>query len=164
MPPPRTDAPLLPSVLDRLIDDAPESPRDPIRSDSQTLRNIIQSVRRDLEQLLNSRRRFQSWPAELKELTQSSVGYGLLDVSGKDLASPAGREEFRRSVEQLIRAFEPRFQAVHVQLLDNKEQLDRTFRFRVDAILRAEPVPIEVVFDSQLEPSTGSFDVKGHMQ
>src|SRR5687767_5986151 len=155
MAPPRSDAPLLPSVLDRLIDDSPETARDAIRSDSQLLRAIVQAVRRDLEQLLNSRRRFKTWPAELKELQHSAVGYGLPDVTGKDLASSAGREDFRRGVEQAIRTFEPRFQSVHVQMLNNAEQIDRTLRFRVDAVLRAEPVPIEVIFDSQLEPSTG---------
>lgn len=158
----RTDTPLLPSVLDRLIDDAPEASRDPIRSDGQALRAIVQSVRRDLEALLNSRRRFKSWPAEFKELHESSVGYGLPDVTGKDLSSSQGREEFRKGVEQVIRTYEPRFQAVHVQMLSNADEIDRTLRFRVDAVLRADPVPIEVVFDSQLEPSTGSFDVKGH--
>jgi type VI secretion system protein ImpF len=45
-------------------------------------------------------------------------------------------------------------------MLDNAEAVDRTLRFRVDAVLRAEPVPIEVTFDSQLEPSTGYFDVR----
>jgi type VI secretion system protein ImpF len=158
----RSDTPLLPSVLDRLIDEAPEASRDPIRSDGQALKLIVQSVRRDLESLLNSRRRFKSWPDEFKELRQSSVGYGLPDVTGKDLSSSQGREEFRRTVEQVIRTYEPRFQTVHVQMLSNAEEIDRTLRFRVDAVLRAEPVPIEVVFDSQLEPSTGSFDVKGH--
>jgi type VI secretion system protein ImpF len=164
MPKPRTESPLLPSVLDRLIDDAPETSRDPVRSDGQTMRSVVQSVRRDLEQLLNCRRRFKAWPSEFKELSQSSVGYGLPDVTGRDLASKAGREEFRRNVEQVIRTYEPRFQAVHVEMLSNSEKIDRTLRFRVDAILRAEPVPIEVIFDSQLEPSTGSFDVKGRLQ
>jgi len=158
---PRTDTPLLPSVLDRLIDDAPEAARDPLRSDAQVLKAIVQSVRRDLEQLLNCRRRFQPWPRQLRELQKSSVGYGLPDVTGKDLASTSGREEFRRSVEQVIRTFEPRFQSVDVQILSNADEIDRTLRFRVDAVLRAEPVPIEVIFDSQLEPSTGSFNVKG---
>jgi len=159
----RTDTPLLPSVLDRLIDDAPEASRDPVRSEGQALRAIVQAVRRDLESLLNSRRRFKSWPAEFKELQQSSVGYGLPDVTGKDLSSSQGREEFRKSIEQVIRTYEPRFKTVHVQMLSNADEIDRTLRFRVDAVLRADPVPIEVIFDSQMEPSTGSFDVKGYV-
>jgi type VI secretion system protein ImpF len=150
-------------VLDRLIDDAPEAARDPVRSDAQVLKSIVQAVRRDLENLLNCRRRFQPWPRVLAELQRSCVGYGLPDVTGKDLASKAGREEFRRSVEHAIRTFEPRFQSVTVQILSNAEEIDRTLRFRVDAILRADPVPVEVVFDSLLEPATGNFNVKGHM-
>ena len=118
---------------------------------------------RDLEQLLNSRRRFLPWPAELKE-PGSRQWVTACRTSRGGTWRRSRAEEFRRSVEQVIRTYEPRFQAVHVEMLSNSEQIDRTLRFRVDAILRAEPVPIEVIFDSQLEPSTGSFDVKGRLQ
>jgi len=42
------DQPLLPSVLDRLLDDDPGVSRDPPRSRHQVLRELKQSVRRDL--------------------------------------------------------------------------------------------------------------------
>ena len=45
--------------------------------------------------------------------------------------------------------------------LPNAEPADRTFRFKIDAMLIAEPAPEPIVFDSELRPGTGDFEVKG---
>jgi type VI secretion system protein ImpF len=34
-------------------------------------------------------------------------------------------------------------------------------RFRIDALLQAEPAPEPIVFDSALQPVTGNVEVKG---
>ena len=34
-------------------------------------------------------------------------------------------------------------------------------RFRIDGVLYAEPTPEPIVFDSTLEPATGSVQIKG---
>lgn len=157
----REDLPLLPSLLDRLIDDDPGQSRDPAYARGQVLQDLVAAVARDLEDLLNTRRRCTQWPATLTELERSVVGYGLPDLMGGDLASPGGRESFRRTIERTIRVFEPRFKTVKVELVEAADEIDRTFRFRIDAILFAQPVPAPVVFDSQLEPATGGINVKG---
>ncbi len=155
------DQPLVASVLDRLLDDDPLRAREPPKSRHQLLRDLKQSVRRDLENLLNTRWRPMEWPAELAELERSLVNYGIPDVTGQELGSQSGRQEFRRAVEAVIRRYEPRFKQVRVEMLDNAERLDRTLRFRIDALLYAEPAPEPVVFDSAFEPSTGNVEVKG---
>jgi type VI secretion system protein ImpF len=43
---------------------------------------------------------------------------------------------------------------------ENSDALDRTLRFRIDALLYAEPAPEPVVFDSQLEPSSATIEIK----
>jgi type VI secretion system protein ImpF len=48
-----------------------------------------------------------------------------------------------------------------VELVANPEPGDRTLRFRIDALLRADPSPEPVVFDSTLEPATHTFAVQG---
>ena len=48
-----------------------------------------------------------------------------------------------------------------MQLLKNPDPLDRALRFRIDALLHADPAPEPVVFDSELKPLTASFEVKG---
>jgi len=55
MPSPLTQESLIPSVLDRLLDDDPASAREAPKARTQVLRELKQSVRRDLEWLLNSR-------------------------------------------------------------------------------------------------------------
>jgi type VI secretion system protein ImpF len=152
---------LLPSVLDRLLDDDPDVKRETAKSRNQVLREMKLSVRRDLENLLNTRRRAGPLPPELAELNRSLVGYGLPDFTGTDMTGAEAREEFRQAVEAVLRAYEPRFKTVKVHLLEGTELLDRTLRFRIDALLYAYPAPEVVVFDSAVEPLTGDVQVKG---
>ena len=48
---------------------------------------------------------------------------------------------------------------MRVHLLVNAESRDRTLRFRVDALLHADPVPEPMLFNSVADPATGGFDV-----
>ena len=151
---------LTPSVLDRLLDDAPEMQSEPATSRSQVLRELKIAVRRDLENLLNTRRRFREWPEELTELNKSLVHVGIPDFTSGNMGSAAAREECRRTVEEAIRTYEPRFKAVEVQLPENVESLDRTLRLRIVGTLYAEPAPEPVVFDSVVEPTSGAFEIR----
>jgi type VI secretion system protein ImpF len=157
----RPDQPLVPSVLDRLIDFEPDISREPPKNRTQVLRELKQAVRRDLENLLNTRQRCLPPPPGLAELKQSLVNYGIPDFTGANLASPREREQFCRTLQTVLRQGEPRFKSVQVHLLTNAEPLDRTLRFRIDALLHADPAPEPVVFDSLLEPGTGTVTVKG---
>jgi type VI secretion system protein ImpF len=153
--------PLVASVLDRLLDDDPTVSREAAKTRHQVLRELKQSVRRDLENLLNTRRRCLAVPEDLPDLEQSLVNYGLPDFAGSKMSSATAREELGPIIEALIRTYEPRFKLVKVQMLTNVEPLDRTLRFRIDALLHADPAPEPVIFDSALEPVTGTFQVKG---
>ena len=63
--PPRVQLPL----LDRLIDDAPEQhDRQAAVAPAEALAALRRSVRRDLEALMNARRRWRSWSPALTEL------------------------------------------------------------------------------------------------
>jgi len=157
----RRDQPLEPSILDRLLDEDPSVSRDVPKPRHQLLNELRQSVRRDLENLLNTRCRVGKLPDDLKELPKSLVDYGLPDFRAVDVQGADGRQRLRAMIERVIRTYEPRFKTVQVQVLDNSDRLDRTLRFRVDAMLHAEPAPEPVVFDSALEPSTSRFEVKG---
>jgi len=88
------------------------------------------------------------------------VNYGIPDITGADLASTGQRERFRQIMERVIQHFEPRFKKVSIEMLDNIDPADRTLRFRIDALLHAEPAPEPVVFDSAMQPSTGNVEVK----
>lgn len=156
------DAPvnLLPSVLDRLIDDNPDAAQDPPRTRGQQLTALRDSVRRDLEALLNHHRRCISPPAALTELSQSVVEYGAPDFLALFTGASAFREQFRRSLEDIIRRYEPRFISVKVILKETSEN-DRTLRFRIEAVIYAEPAPEAVSFDSRLDPSSHAYSIGG---
>jgi len=156
----RDDQPLVASVFDRLLDDDPANSRETAASRRQILRELKQSVSRDLENLLNTRQRCGQWPAPLEELEQSLVNYGIPDFTGVNMSVPSERERLRGIIQRVLEQFEPRFKSVRVKLLDNSEAFDRTLRFRIDGLLDVDPAPEPVVFDSQLEPTTATFEVK----
>ena len=149
------------SVLDRLLDEEPQRAKDSPIGGRQALMAMRRAVGRDLENLLNTRLRCRSSPADLRELDLSLVNYGIPDFTGANLATSERRGEFRAAVEQVIRRYEPRFTAVSVIMLENTERLDRTLRFRIEALMRADPVPEPVVYDSVVDPVSRSVSVKG---
>lgn len=156
-----SDQPLVPSVLDRLLDDEPTVTREPMKARHQVLREMKLSLRRDVENLLNTRRRATAWPGHLSELERSLLNYGIPDIAGLDLTTGEGRELLRQIIETELREFDPRFKSVRVEMIEPADRSERTLRFRIDAVVYAEPAFEEVVFDSSLEPATGEIEVKG---
>src|SRR4051794_24206660 len=148
----RADQPLIPSVLDRLLDFEPDLSREAPRSRNQVLRELKLSVRRDLQNLLNTKTRCASWPPHLEELKQSLVNYGIPDFTSAGMRANKDREEFCRILQVVIRQHEPRMKGVKVSLIENEEPLDRTLRFRINAMLQADPAPEPIVFDSAVRP------------
>ncbi len=153
--------PLILSVLDRLLDDDPQVSREAPRSRSQTVADLKRAVRRDLEDLLNTRCRCTGWPPELKELENSLVNYGLPDFSGTHMRAAEDPRQFIALIEGMIRRFEPRLANIRVELIRNAQPLDRTLRFRIDAFLPIDGGSERVAYHSSLETSTGAFQVEG---
>ena len=151
----------LPSILDRVLGDSASLASARPRSRAQQLTELRNSIRRDLEALLNTHRTCRSPPADLTELERSIQQYGVPDFLSVNAGAIAVREELRRSLEEIIRRFEPRFKSVTVVLLEDAAQPDRTLRFRIDALMYAEPAPEPVSFDSMLDPPSHSFSVSG---
>lgn len=147
---PRAQLPL----LDRLMDDAPDQLRDPPLSPAEAMEALRASVRRDLEALLNARRRWCSWPAELTELAASPVGYGIPDFTAGAMNEPGRRDLLRAEVEATIRRFEPRLVSVKVALIESANKLDATLRLRIDGLLHADPAPEPVAFDTTVDSTT----------
>lgn len=159
----RPDQYLLPSVFDRLLDDEPDTQVETPHSRAQLLRELKTSVRRDLENLLNTRISLYPVPDDLPELKTSVLNYGIPDFTGLSMSSREQRERLRLLVEDAIRRFETRFISVRVELTaaqrSNNVQ-DRTVHFRIEGLLYAEPAPEPVMFDSQLRPQLGDFEVR----
>ena len=161
---PRVDNELsiLPSVLDRLLDDEPGTSREPIPNRFQNLRELKKAVTRDLEDLLNTRQEMlEELPSEFAEVSRSLVSYGLPDFTSFSLLSKHDRNRIRRAVEQAIANFEPRLARVNVTLEPPRDN-DRALRFHIEALLRLEPAPELVTFDAVLQLTTQRYVVQGH--
>jgi len=159
MPRHDADPPLNPSVLDRLIDLEPRISTEPPAGRAGQLARIKEAVKRDLEWLLNTKQTPEA-PSGLDELDASSWSYGLPDLSTAGMSSVKDRERLRLTIESAIRRFEPRLQGVEVTPVEARTA-DRSIRFRIDAMLRVEPAPEPVTFDSMFQLATRAFQVRG---
>lgn len=148
-----------PSILDRLLDEDPSKRVEGEKDRYQVTRELRESVRRDLEQLLNTRFRIVSQEPHQKELEKSLVNYGLPDLATVNLVDEDTRAEFCRTIEATIKRYEPRFKTVQVSALDNASETDRAVRFRIDAVMHADPAPEVIIFDSVLEPVSRAVDI-----
>ena len=153
--------PALPSVLDRLFDDEPSSRSERAQTLQQLAAALRDAVRRDLENLLNARLRPQPPPEGLEELEQSSFEYGIPDFSGANLSTGERQRKYLRAIEAIIRRHEPRFSNVKVHPVEDRQSTFRTLHFRVEAVLRVEPAPESVLYDSQVDLLSRTFRIQG---
>ena len=147
-------------LLDRLIDDAPDRLAEPPLSAAETLVLLRRSVRRDLEALLNTRRRWRSWPVGYSELAVSPIGYGIADFAAGAFNDVNRRDELRAGIEETIRLFEPRLARIRVTLLEGQSTLDAVLRLRIEAMLRVEPAPEPIAFDTLVDAANAEVQVK----
>lgn len=149
-----------PSILDRLLDNEPDINVEADKNRHQQMRELHSSVRRDLQNLLNTRYRIVAPPDELTQLENSLLNYGLPDLATVNISDLEKKKNFTRLLEKILRTYEPRFKAVKVILQDNKDKTDRTLKFRIDATLYADPAPELIVFDSVLDPVSRTVNVE----
>lgn len=147
-----------PSILDRLIDDRPDLTTESGNRQHAGIKDLRESVRRDLEHLLNTRHRALSVPEGPLDL--SLMNYGLPDLQTINFVSSEGRIAFCHLLEQQILSFEPRFKSVRVTMLAREREHEQTVRFRIEALMFADPAPEEIVFDTALEPITHAVNVQ----
>lgn len=152
--------PLLPSVLDRLIDTEPDVTTEPPWQQMQTLSQYRLCVLRDIENLLNARPAVLHVAETFQEVAQSVLTYGLPEFTAVEIGSRDQREQLRRAVEITIERFEPRLRDVHVALHPHASRFDRTLRMTIHALLWVEPDPEPIAFDTLVQPSSGSCKIE----
>lgn len=143
------------SILDRLIDD-----EDQPKAQSMGMADLRRAIRRDLEMLLNTRRRCLRWDASLDQLDASVFGYGLPDLLSLDLADERDRESFMNKVADIIRKSDPRFREIRTTMLQNTDDLDRTLRFRIEAVVKVSPAEEQILFDSVVDPASKNITIR----
>ncbi len=159
MPPVRNEKKLLPSILDRLVDQDPRGRGSEQFQASRNLADLKASVKRDLEWLLNSKRALAEQPEGLDHLNRSLLAYGLPDFTTSTLSNAEDRKYLLQSVHDAVTRFEPRLTDVRV-VLDDTREFDRSIRFRIEGVLNVEPSPEVVSFDSELQLHTKAIKVQ----
>lgn len=147
------------SILDRLIDHEPGISRESPSSRSTTLKQLKESVRRDLEWLLNTRETGGDDIGDLPELSRSLATYGLPDFTNLGTSNLSDQKRMRLAIQNAIEIFEPRLQDVQVTL-DPLQANDRLLHFRIDARLKVDPAPEPISFDTVLQLTSGEYEVK----
>lgn len=149
------------SVFDRLIDLEPGTQVENSLSRSQSVRLLKSAVRRDLEWLLNTRRICEPPDEGLKEVNRSAYVYGLQDLSALTMAASADRNRLTRQILGTINMFEPRLANVRLVLVETPDSAKKDVHFRVEAMLRMDPVPEPITFDTVIELKSGNCRLTG---
>jgi type VI secretion system protein ImpF len=129
------------SILDRLIDSNPNARTDAPLNRANSMRQLKSALRRDLEWLLNTRQSPEAVGEGTSELRRSLYNYGLPDTTA-------------------LTTFEPRLMGVRVTL-EPVTAGSRILRFQIQGLLRVDPAPERVAFDTVLELTKGEYEVKG---
>ena len=153
------EGPVTLSVLDRLIDQDPDHTLEPAMSRAQSLRELRSALRRDLEWLFNTRCTIEEPNESLREVERSVYNYGVRDTSSLYLRSPKDQDYLAKSIKSAIHFFEPRLMAVKVTIEPSDDEV-HGIHFSIEGLLRMDPAPEPVFFDTLLAPSSGEYKVK----
>ena len=148
-----------PSVLDRLIDRDPTTAVEAASTRSQSVRQVKEALRRDLEWLLNTRRIAVPPSESLKEVNRSVYVYGLPDFAAYSLNSPKDQARLVRFLHSTVKLFEPRLANIRILPLEDNTPGTRTLHFRIEGLLLMDPAPEHVSFDTVLELISGQYEV-----
>jgi type VI secretion system protein ImpF len=155
-----SNAPLRLPLLDRLLDDEPKIKSEAPMSRSTSLARLKTAVRRDLENLLNTRRTPDYIPEGSVEILRSVYYYGLPDITSMPANFLYEQTKLLQSIETAVKTFEARLDGVRVSLVPVAGQ-SRVLRFVIDGMLRIDPLPEHVVYDASIELTSLEVSISG---
>ena len=146
------------SVLDRLTDG--EEAALGSTTWKESVERLKRAVRRDLEWLLNTRRIAEPAPDQYAEVQRSMYHFGVPDITSLSRDAPDTYVRLQRYVEEAIELFEPRLANVRVSLVQDIDEDRRELHFLIEALLRMDPTPEQVAFDTIIEIASGEVEVR----
>jgi type VI secretion system protein ImpF len=143
------------SVLDRLCEPHTGNQSHPGISYEQLVRSVV----RDVEDLLNTRQ--MPLPPAIRQgpLGRSLLAYGLPDLSSLGGSLHDDTSKIAAALETTISRFEPRLQNVRVAAVTREDGRTWHLHFRIDAELTIEPHP-HVSLETVLELTGGRHHVR----
>lgn len=140
---------LRPSLLDRLSD-VPE------RSGQMSLNELKQMIVRDVGWLLNANGLDQTLDLEAyPHVADSVLNFGAPAMDGQHRE---GLDLYRlqEGIARCLRRFEPRLlpDTLHVTSMDGEDGKGGAINIRIEAEIRADPLPLRVVMRTEIDPET----------
>lgn len=153
---------LQPSLLDRLIDDAPDQKMESRDKRIMSMRTLRNAVLRDLAWLLNCPcRPLDDEIHQFPLVAKSVVNFGLPDLTGLTVSGiRAGKLE--RMVFDAIANFEPRIirRTLAVKAAGANEAAGNRVQFEIGGDLCPLPMPEALFVRTEVDFETGRCDVK----
>ncbi len=147
---------LRPSLIDRLLD--PESQGTSWRR-GYSVEQMIDTVRRDVEDLLNSRRMNDPVADEFPEVRRSIVTFGMPDLVSIQTSVGHATARVAQELEEAISRFEPRLVNVRAVPLAGQDPRKLRLEFQIQATLKMDPSP-DVSFVTLLKLTTGETTIQ----
>jgi type VI secretion system protein ImpF len=155
---------LQPALLDRLMDDNPDTQVESREMRVMSRNRMREAVLRDLAWLFNSTQMSGdfNWQAH-PHVQRSVLNFGLPTLSG-ETASTLDVIDLEGQVRQALLNFEPRIMAstLKVQALMDEMTMDHhnVISFRITCNLWAQPVPFELMLRTEVDLESGQVEIK----
>jgi type VI secretion system protein ImpF len=148
----KSETPITQSLIDRLMD-SEEMPT----TRSASIQMFRNSIKRDVEWLLNSRKAFVPEIEDYPLAANSVFTFGLPDVN--ELPGGNSANNVLAAISQTILTHEPRIREPRVSLT-RTDELSRSLRFHVEGKLVLENSEEDITFDTLFEVTSGEYQVK----
>ncbi|AKJ96877.1 MULTISPECIES: type VI secretion system baseplate subunit TssE [Pseudomonas] len=151
---------LQPSLLDRLTDDDPTNPKESADKRVLSLTQLKASVLRDLAWLLNTTSLLDADATLHTAAGTSVVNFGLPALAGNS-ASNVDVSALETLIHQAIATFEPRIlrHTLRVRARATAEMNHNALSFEIEGDLWAQPVPLRLMLQTDLDLETGHVRV-----
>ncbi len=144
-------------LLYRLIDDSPDLQREKKNHAQIHLNEFYEQIRRNLENLLNTRLNYVVWSDDYDELKSSILNYGVSDFTLNYFGHKNAQIKLCQTIKETIGRFEPRIQKVNVVPIENDSDLERILKLRIECEVLLKPTSVPAVFVSSLDVSSHKF-------
>ncbi len=154
---------LQPSLLDRLTDDRPQDMQESRDHRVLSVRQLRDSVLRDLAWLLNCERLAGCQDlSEFREVQSSVLNYGIPSLSGAIL-SRVELPDLERQIMKAVKIFEPRILPqtlkIRVQAAQSATGGENALAIQIEGQLWAQPLPQRLFLRTEVDLDTGHVEV-----
>ncbi|CAA0094177.1 Uncharacterised protein [BD1-7 clade bacterium] len=154
---------LQPSLLDRLLDDEPETKTESREKRVLNIRRLKEVVVRDLADLLNALHLEATEDIENYDyVKQSVVNYGVPGLTGFSIHN-LDAYVVEKKLREAICHFEPRIlrDSLIVRIIKEEDKMsNRSLTFQIEGQVWSMPVPIALLLRTEVDLETGAVQVK----